>query len=76
MNALIDDISRAIASPVSRREAFRMVTGAVGTLFRHCCLRFTSIAQSAALPRNASNRHRVGQRCPAGALMQPGRLPF
>jgi len=31
MNALIDDISRAIASPVSRRQAFKMVSGAVGS---------------------------------------------
>jgi hypothetical protein len=30
MSALIDDISRVIASPVSRREAFRLVSGAVG----------------------------------------------
>lgn len=30
MSALIDDISRAIASPVSRRKAFKMVSGAVG----------------------------------------------
>ncbi len=30
MGALIDDISRAIASSVSRREAFKMVTGSVG----------------------------------------------
>ena len=29
MSALIDDISRAIASPVSRRQAFKMVSGAV-----------------------------------------------
>jgi len=31
MSALIDDISRAIASPVSRRQAFKMVSGAVGS---------------------------------------------
>ena len=31
MSALIDDISRAIASPVSRRKAFKMVSGAVGS---------------------------------------------
>jgi hypothetical protein len=30
MGALIDDISRVIASPVSRRHAFKMVTGSVG----------------------------------------------
>lgn len=30
MSALIDDISRVIASPVSRRRAFKMVSGAVG----------------------------------------------
>jgi len=30
MSALIDDISRAIASPISRRKAFKMVSGAVG----------------------------------------------
>ena len=30
MSALIDDISRVIASPVSRRQAFKMVSGAVG----------------------------------------------
>ena len=30
MNALIDDISRVIASPISRRRAFKMVSGAVG----------------------------------------------
>jgi hypothetical protein len=30
MSALIDDISRVIASPISRREAFKMVSGAVG----------------------------------------------
>lgn len=31
MSALIDDISRVIASPVSRRQAFKMVSGAVGS---------------------------------------------
>jgi len=31
MSALIDDISRAIASPVSRRKVFKMVSGAVGS---------------------------------------------
>jgi hypothetical protein len=30
MGALIDDISRVIASSVSRRQAFKMVTGSVG----------------------------------------------
>jgi hypothetical protein len=30
MSTLIDDISRVIASPVSRRQAFKMVGGAVG----------------------------------------------
>jgi len=30
MGALIDDISRVIASPVSRRQAFKLVTGSVG----------------------------------------------
>ena len=30
MSALIDDISRVIASPVSRRKAFKMVSGAMG----------------------------------------------
>ena len=30
MSALMDDISRIIASPISRREAFRLVGGAVG----------------------------------------------
>lgn len=30
MSALIDDISRVIASPISRRRAFKMVSGAVG----------------------------------------------
>jgi hypothetical protein len=30
MSSLIDDISRIIASPVSRRRAFKMVGGAVG----------------------------------------------
>jgi len=29
MSALIDDISRAIASPVSRRKAFKMISGAM-----------------------------------------------
>lgn len=31
MSTLIDDISRVIASPVSRRQAFMMVSGAVGS---------------------------------------------
>jgi hypothetical protein len=31
MSALIDEISRAIASPVSRRQAFKVVSGAVGS---------------------------------------------
>jgi hypothetical protein len=30
MGVLMDDISRVIASPVSRRQAFKMVSGAVG----------------------------------------------
>jgi hypothetical protein len=30
MSALIDDVSRIIASPISRRKAFRLVGGAVG----------------------------------------------
>lgn len=30
MGALIDDISRIIASPLSRRQAFKLVTGSVG----------------------------------------------
>jgi len=30
MSTLIDDLSRVIASPVSRRQAFKMVSGAVG----------------------------------------------
>jgi hypothetical protein len=30
MNALFDDISRVIASPISRREAFKRVGGTVG----------------------------------------------
>jgi hypothetical protein len=30
MSTLFDDVSRIIASPISRRQAFRMVSGAVG----------------------------------------------